>query len=80
MVGTTVVTATHKPIDARALGLDTTTLELVERARAADELDHTLTVRQTLRKYKTATIWSVILSTALIMEGYDLVMVGLEVL
>ena len=49
--------------------------DLVAQARAADEADQKLTLRQAARHYRTATFWAVILSTSLIMEGYDLVIV-----
>ena len=49
--------------------------DLIAQARAADETDQKLTVREAVKHYKTATFWAVILSTSLIMEGYDLVIV-----
>ena len=38
--------------------------------------DKQLTIRQALRKYKKGVFWAMILSTALIMEGYDIVIVS----
>ena len=49
---------------------------LVSQARASDEADKHLTIRQALKHYKAATFWAMILSTSLIMEGFDLVTVG----
>lgn len=49
--------------------------DLVAQARAADEADQRLTFREAIKHYKMATFWAVILSTSLIMEGYDLVIV-----
>ena len=49
--------------------------DLVAQARAADEADQRLTVREAVKHYKTVTFWAIILSTSLIMEGYDLVIV-----
>jgi hypothetical protein len=49
--------------------------DLVSQARAADEAEQKLTVREAVKHYKTATFWAIILSTSLIMEGYDLVIV-----
>lgn len=48
---------------------------LVSRAQAADAADRQLTIWQALKKYKKAVLWSTLLSTALIMEGYDIVIV-----
>ncbi|KAH7307911.1 general substrate transporter [Rhexocercosporidium sp. MPI-PUGE-AT-0058] len=55
---------------------DPKNLELVTRAQASYETDHKLGVRQALKKYKTAVFWSMILSVALIMEGYDVVVIN----
>lgn len=43
---------------------------LREAEDAADE-EKSMSVRETFRYYKKAVVWSVVLSTALIMEGYD---------
>ena len=50
--------------------------DLVAQARAADEADQRLTLREAAKHYKKAVFWGVILSTSLIMEGYDLVIVS----
>lgn len=58
---------------------DTSTPEaqrLIALAQEGDELDASLTIKQALRKYKKAVFWALALSTALIMEGYDVVMVS----
>jgi MFS transporter, SP family, general alpha glucoside:H+ symporter len=52
------------------------TVDLVRHARESDAADRLLTVRQALSKYKVAVFWAMFLSTSLIMEGYDLVIVG----
>ncbi|KAI1041148.1 hypothetical protein LB505_013284 [Fusarium chuoi] len=49
---------------------------LVSRAQAADAADRQLTIWQALKKYKKAVLWSTLLSTALIMEGYDIVIIN----
>jgi len=49
--------------------------ELVRRAQVSTEADSKLTIRQALSKYKVAVFWSMFLSTSLIMEGYDVVVV-----
>jgi hypothetical protein len=48
---------------------------LISQAQAADAADRQLTIMQALKKYKKAVMWSTLLSTALIMEGYDVVIV-----
>lgn len=48
---------------------------LVVQAQASDAADRNLTIWQALKKYKKAVLWSTLLSTALIMEGYDVVIV-----
>jgi SP family general alpha glucoside:H+ symporter-like MFS transporter len=53
----------------------TTTVEIIRRAQESDAADRLLTVRQALKKYKKAVFWAMFLSTSLIMEGYDLVIV-----
>ena len=52
-------------------------LELVHHAQESDAADRRLTVRQAVSKYKSAVFWAMFLSTSLIMEGYDLVIVGI---
>lgn len=52
------------------------TVQLIRQAQAADEADHKLTLVQAFRKYKKAVFWSSLLSTALIMEGYDVVVIN----
>lgn len=51
------------------------TVELIHRAQESDAADRRLTVRQALKKYKKAVFWAMFLSTSLIMEGYDMVIV-----
>lgn len=50
--------------------------ELMQRAQESDAADRQLTVFQALKKYKKAVFWAMLLSTSIIMEGYDLVMVS----
>jgi SP family general alpha glucoside:H+ symporter-like MFS transporter len=68
-----VVTATTAPT------LDVGEVEvsrLIELAKAEAVADSQLTIRRALRKYKKAVFWSLFLSTSLIMEGFDLAIVG----
>lgn len=46
-----------------------------EGAASATRAEHDLTLRQGLRTHKKAVFWSVFLSTAVIMEGFDLVLI-----
>ena len=46
--------------------------DLVNQARASDEADRRLTVREALKHYKLPVFWAMVLSTSLIMEGFDL--------
>ena len=67
------------PSDREITGLDLNRHELdalVRQAEEADAADRKLTIRQALKQYKAATFWAMILSTSLIMEGYDLVTVS----
>ncbi|RHZ58686.1 hypothetical protein CDV55_103263 [Aspergillus turcosus] len=49
---------------------------LIHHAQESDAADRLLTVRQALSKYKKAVFWAMFLSTSLIMEGYDLVIIN----
>lgn len=51
------------------------TADLVRQAQESDEADRKLTIRQAISKYKKAVFWAMFLSTSLVMEGYDLVIV-----
>lgn len=54
---------------------DPAIVELIHRAQEGDAADRLLTIGQALKKYKKAVFWAMLLSTSLIMEGYDLVIV-----
>jgi hypothetical protein len=45
-------------------------------AREANIREHSTTLREALRDYKWAIIWSLIISMSVIMEGYDTILVG----
>lgn len=67
------------PNDREIKGLDLNQNELVDLVRQAEEsdaADRKLTIRQALKQYKAATFWAMILSTSLIMEGFDLVTIN----
>ncbi|KAF4551456.1 Sugar (and other) transporter-like protein 66 [Elsinoe fawcettii] len=48
---------------------------LIRQAEESDAIDKGLTIMEALKKYKKAVFWAMILSTSLIMEGYDLVII-----
>jgi len=54
---------------------DPAIIELIHQAQESDAADRELTIKQALKKYKKAVFWAMLLSTSLIMEGYDLVIV-----
>lgn len=45
--------------------------DLVQDASKADAAQHKQSIKQSFRIYKKAVFWSMFLSAALIMEGYD---------
>lgn len=47
-----------------------------EAGRLATIAEHDLTFRQAVKAYPRAIFWSVLVSTCIIMEGYDVVLVG----
>jgi len=50
--------------------------EVTENAQAATDFEHHMTVGQALRLYPKAIAFSVVLSLAIIMEGYDTALLG----
>lgn len=52
---------------------------LVRQAKDSADADSKLSIMQALGKYKKAVFWAMILSTSLVMEGYDLVIVSDDV-
>jgi SP family general alpha glucoside:H+ symporter-like MFS transporter len=54
---------------------DPTVIELIHQAQESDAADRALTIMAALKKYKKAVFWALILSTSLVMEGYDVVIV-----
>lgn len=44
-------------------------------AAAATDEEHNLTLMQALKKYPQACFWSIAISSAIIMEGYDIVLI-----
>ncbi|CRG86964.1 General alpha-glucoside permease [Talaromyces islandicus] len=54
---------------------DPESVDLIHHAQQSDAADRQLTVRQALKKYPKAVFWAMFLSTSLIMEGYDIVII-----
>lgn len=50
--------------------------QLIADARAATEKEHKMTLLQGIRLYPKAVFWSVIISSCIVMEGYDISLVG----
>jgi SP family general alpha glucoside:H+ symporter-like MFS transporter len=48
----------------------------LEEAQAANAHEHSLNIRQALRKYPYAVLWSLCISMSIIMEGYDTILIG----
>lgn len=51
-------------------------LEVVEEANIATDKEHNLTLARGLKAYPKAIAWSILLSTAVVMEGYDTILIG----
>ncbi|KEF59110.1 MFS transporter, SP family, general alpha glucoside:H+ symporter [Exophiala aquamarina CBS 119918] len=66
------IVSTHYNVDIT----QSDTLDLIRHAQESDAADRLLTVRQALSKYKKAVFWAMFLSTSLVMEGYDLVIIN----
>ena len=49
---------------------------VVDEAQNATDYEHNMTIWQAIKLYPKAVGWSVLASTALVMEGYDLVVIG----
>lgn len=49
---------------------------IIDEAKEATEQEHRMGILEAIRTYPKAVGWSVLASTALVMEGYDLVVIG----
>lgn len=50
--------------------------QLNNEAHHATDVEHNISIWQALKTYKKAAIWSVLISTTVIMEGYDVTLLG----
>lgn len=71
-----VVAPTERDLQALDDSKNVESKVTIQDAQDGDAADRSLTVRQALKKYKKAVCWAMILSTSLIMEGYDVVIVS----
>lgn len=78
-MATEILAPTERELKNFDLG-STSTVNLIRLAQQADEEDKRLSTWQALKKYKKAVFWSCLLSTALIMEGYDVYVLRLPLL
>lgn len=49
---------------------------LIADAKAATEKEHNMTLLQGIRLYPKAVFWSIVISSCIVMEGYDISLVG----
>lgn len=52
--------------------------QIIHDGAKADEAEHTMSLKEAFHTHKKAIFWSMALSGALIMEGYDVVVVSLS--
>lgn len=50
--------------------------KLDEEAKQATAIEHSMTVWKSIKTYRKAVFWSVIVSATIIMEGYDTTLIG----
>ncbi len=60
----------------KAEGTQTLQQELLSDAQDATTKEHELTFLQAIKLYPKAVGWSVLMSTALVMDGYDTKLIG----
>lgn len=71
------------PTEAELKGFDyndAKVIELIQQAQESFAQDSKLSFWDALKKYKVAVFWAMFLSTSLIMEGFDLVIVSVRLL
>jgi SP family general alpha glucoside:H+ symporter-like MFS transporter len=62
--------------DPPAEALQATEIERLADAQDANTLEHDLTFFEALKLYPKGVFWSIVMSTAVIMEGYDTKLIG----
>lgn len=53
-----------------------TMADVIRNARLATEKEHKMTLMQGLKLYPKAIAWSILISTCIVMEGYDISLVN----
>lgn len=48
----------------------------IDDAKAGNENEHALSIREALTQYRWAVMWSLMVSMSIIMEGYDTNLIG----
>jgi SP family general alpha glucoside:H+ symporter-like MFS transporter len=75
------------PVDDNALHVDDSVIrkasvavqnfaDLSSEAKGATQKEHAMSFMQAIKLYPKAVAWSILLSTAIVMEGYDVVLLG----
>ncbi|KAM5369995.1 hypothetical protein ACJZ2D_008678 [Fusarium nematophilum] len=67
---------TSKPNDSKIEGPQATQVEWLADAQDATAQEHDMTLRSALKLYPKAALWSLAMSSTIIMEGYDTMLVG----
>ncbi|KAJ5787507.1 hypothetical protein N7457_002497 [Penicillium paradoxum] len=57
-------------------GSDSCAANVIQNAKAAAEKERSMTLMQGIRLYPKAVMWSVLISTCIVMEGYDISLVN----
>lgn len=55
---------------------DSSMTKVIQNAKVATEKEHSMTLMQGIRLYPKAVVWSVLISTCIAMEGYDISLVN----
>lgn len=50
--------------------------QLAAEAEHAAEIERSMSLFQSLKRYRKAALWSIVFSTSIIMEGYDTMLIG----
>jgi SP family general alpha glucoside:H+ symporter-like MFS transporter len=67
----------YRSASHRALGVEIRSRRVLANSlQAATDAERAMTLRQAIRTYPRAVMWSIFFSTAVVMEGYDLVLIG----
>jgi SP family general alpha glucoside:H+ symporter-like MFS transporter len=61
----------------RASVVDANFGDITDDAAKATQAEHNMTLLEGLRSYPKAVGWSILISTAVVMEGFDTILIGL---